>query len=60
MGDDSYEEFVRKVRSKCSQLLDDFLDRLTNDTNKFVPPDGNVHHVTSNVSYFISLFPNLL
>uniref|UniRef100_A0A0N5A934 Exocyst complex component 7 n=1 Tax=Syphacia muris TaxID=451379 RepID=A0A0N5A934_9BILA len=54
MGDSSYEDFVLKVRTRCCHLLDDFLDRLTNDTNKFVPPDGNVHHVTSNTLSFLS------
>lgn len=54
MGDNSYEDFVMKVRTRCYQLLDEFLDRLTNDTNKFVPPDGNVHHVTSNTLSFLS------
>uniref|UniRef100_A0A915AB17 Exocyst complex component 7 n=1 Tax=Parascaris univalens TaxID=6257 RepID=A0A915AB17_PARUN len=48
-----YEEFVRKLQTRCSNLLDEFLERLTNDSSKFVPDDGNVHQVTSNTLNFL-------
>ncbi|MFH4974384.1 hypothetical protein AB6A40_001093 [Gnathostoma spinigerum] len=49
-----YESFVNRVRNTCSTCLNQFLDHLVNDTNKFVPPDGNVHQITSNTLNFLS------
>lgn len=45
-----YESFVKKVNDKTKDALDGFFDYLTSDSNKFVPADGNVHQITSNVS----------
>ncbi|KHN71640.1 hypothetical protein Tcan_02145, partial [Toxocara canis] len=53
-GDIPYEGFVKKLQSKCCSLLDDSLERLTNDANKFIPDDGNVHQVTSNTLNLLS------
>ncbi|VDK28032.1 unnamed protein product [Gongylonema pulchrum] len=49
-----YESFVKKVNDKAKDALDDFFDHLTNDSNKFVPADGNVHQVTSNTLNFLN------
>uniref|UniRef100_A0A915Q7U4 Exocyst complex component 7 n=1 Tax=Setaria digitata TaxID=48799 RepID=A0A915Q7U4_9BILA len=49
-----YESFVKKVNDKTKEALDDFFDHLTNDSNKFVPTDGNVHQITSNTLNFLN------
>jgi len=33
--------------------LNDFVDQLSNDDSKYVPPDGNVHQVTANTLSFL-------
>uniref|UniRef100_A0A158Q841 Exocyst complex component 7 n=1 Tax=Elaeophora elaphi TaxID=1147741 RepID=A0A158Q841_9BILA len=49
-----YENFMKKVNDKTKDALDGFFDHLTNDTNKFVPTDGNVHQITSNTLNFLN------
>ncbi|MCP9260374.1 Exocyst complex component 7 [Dirofilaria immitis] len=49
-----YESFVKKVNDKTKEALDGFFNHLTNDSNKFVPTDGNVHQITSNTLNFLN------
>ncbi|OZC12402.1 Exo70 exocyst complex subunit [Onchocerca flexuosa] len=49
-----YESFVKKINDKAKEALDGFFDHLTNDSNKFVPMDGNVHQITSNTLNFLN------
>ncbi|VDM08255.1 unnamed protein product [Wuchereria bancrofti] len=49
-----YESFVKKINDKTKEALDSFFDHLTNDSNKFVPTDGNVHQITSNTLNFLN------
>nr|CDQ01885.1 BMA-EXOC-7, isoform e [Brugia malayi] len=49
-----YESFVKKINDKTKESLDGFFDHLTNDSNKFVPTDGNVHQITSNTLNFLN------
>lgn len=43
------------IKTQSVQRISDFIDRLTNDHNRFVPADGNVHHVTSSTLNFLKL-----
>ncbi|KAL3998708.1 Exo70 exocyst complex subunit family protein [Acanthocheilonema viteae] len=49
-----YESFVKKINDMTKDALDGFFDHLTNDSNKFVPLDGNVHQITSNTLNFLN------
>ncbi|VDN59609.1 unnamed protein product [Dracunculus medinensis] len=53
-GQIPYQAFYNKLRSKCTSSLDEFLDRLASDSNKYVPDDGNVHQITSDTLNFLN------
>ncbi|ETN74344.1 hypothetical protein NECAME_13031 [Necator americanus] len=46
MGDVPFEALMRLLRVKASSYINEFVEKLKNDSNKFVPVDGNVHPIT--------------
>uniref|UniRef100_A0AC34G2F1 Exocyst complex component 7 n=1 Tax=Panagrolaimus sp. ES5 TaxID=591445 RepID=A0AC34G2F1_9BILA len=50
-----YVTFNQNVFRKSSQLISDFIDKLSNDHSRFVPEDGNVHQITSNTIKFLNI-----
>lgn len=50
-----YVTFSQNVYRKSSQLISDFIDKLSNDHSRFVPEDGNVHQITSNTVKFLNV-----
>ncbi|CAJ0961423.1 unnamed protein product, partial [Mesorhabditis belari] len=43
-----FEPMFRSLRIKCKSLLDESVERLKTEVDKFVPEDGNVHPLTAN------------
>ncbi len=39
---------------QCVRTLEDFVETIKNDDDKFVPRDGTVHQITSNVSRILA------
>lgn len=52
---DIFSNFRRAIIHRNVHLISDFVDKLTNDNSRFVPEDGNVHHVTSKTLNFLKL-----
>ena len=50
-----YLNLNKNVFRKSSNLISDFIDKLNNDHNRFVPEDGNVHQVTANTINFLKM-----
>jgi len=50
-----YLNFNKNVFRKSSNLISDFIEKLNNDHNRFVPEDGNVHQVTANTINFLKM-----
>jgi len=44
---------ITELNAACYKWLNDFVDQLSNDDSKYVPPDGNVHQVTANTLSFL-------
>lgn len=51
----AFQKFQKNVYERGSQLLSEFIDRLTNDTSRYVPEDGTVHHIASNTVNFLKM-----
>uniref|UniRef100_A0A914EGZ8 Exocyst complex component 7 n=1 Tax=Acrobeloides nanus TaxID=290746 RepID=A0A914EGZ8_9BILA len=51
----TFQKFQQNVYTRSSQLLSEFIDRLTNDNSRYVPEDGTVHHITSNTVNFLKM-----
>ncbi|CAJ0571947.1 unnamed protein product, partial [Mesorhabditis spiculigera] len=43
-----FEQMMRTLRIKCTALLNESVDKLKTEVDKFVPEDGNVHPLTAN------------
>lgn len=43
-------ELQRSTNSLCIKGMEDFVEHVKSDQDKFVPKDGTVHQLTSNVS----------
>uniref|UniRef100_A0A915DWT1 ADP-ribosylation factor-related protein 1 n=1 Tax=Ditylenchus dipsaci TaxID=166011 RepID=A0A915DWT1_9BILA len=52
---ETFARFKATVNHRSVQLISEFVDHLTNDNSRFVPEDGNVHHVTSKTINFLKL-----
>uniref|UniRef100_A0A158PBU7 Exocyst complex component 7 n=1 Tax=Angiostrongylus cantonensis TaxID=6313 RepID=A0A158PBU7_ANGCA len=51
MADVPFEALMRLLRVKSSSQINEFVEKLKNDNNKFVPVDGNVHPITVNLLF---------
>ncbi|VDM62744.1 unnamed protein product, partial [Angiostrongylus costaricensis] len=54
MADVPFEALMRLLRVKSSSQINEFVEKLKNDNNKFVPVDGNVHPITVNTVNFLA------
>uniref|UniRef100_A0A1I7XDB9 Nudix hydrolase domain-containing protein n=1 Tax=Heterorhabditis bacteriophora TaxID=37862 RepID=A0A1I7XDB9_HETBA len=54
MADIPFESLMRLLRVKASAYINEFVEKLRNDNNKFVPQDGNVHPITANTLNFLT------
>ncbi|KJH46183.1 Exo70 exocyst complex subunit [Dictyocaulus viviparus] len=54
MADIPFEALMRLLRVKSSSHINEFVEKLKNDNNKFVPIDGNVHPITANTVNFLA------
>ncbi|KAK6751678.1 hypothetical protein RB195_003225 [Necator americanus] len=54
MGDVPFEALMRLLRVKASSYINEFVEKLKNDSNKFVPVDGNVHPITVSTVNFLA------
>ncbi|CAD6184166.1 unnamed protein product [Caenorhabditis auriculariae] len=53
-ADVNFEQMMRVMQVKCSSYLTEAVVNLNEDSNKFVPPDGNVHPTTATTLNFLS------
>ncbi|KHJ88484.1 Exo70 exocyst complex subunit [Oesophagostomum dentatum] len=54
MADIPFESLMRLLRVKASSYINEFVEKLKNDSNKFVPVDGNVHPITVTTVNFLA------
>uniref|UniRef100_A0AC35UF29 Exocyst complex component 7 n=1 Tax=Rhabditophanes sp. KR3021 TaxID=114890 RepID=A0AC35UF29_9BILA len=56
-GGVAYGNVYNTLNQKCANSINEYVERLQNDTSKVVPHDGNVHQITANT---ISVLKSLL
>uniref|UniRef100_A0A8R1DWJ1 Exocyst complex component 7 n=1 Tax=Caenorhabditis japonica TaxID=281687 RepID=A0A8R1DWJ1_CAEJA len=54
IGDVQFDLLMRQLQVKCSSYVNEAIEKLNEDTTKFVPPDGNVHPTTASTLNFLS------
>ncbi|CAI4229949.1 unnamed protein product [Auanema sp. JU1783] len=48
-----FDQLIRTIRTNAASYINEFVEGLRNDVNKFVPLDGNVHPITANTLNFL-------